>query len=54
MPLIAGRKIVGCCDLDPSRRAYTMIELQELRDVVTLSTPGLGENALVPAPTACW
>jgi hypothetical protein len=36
------------------RAAATTIaqELQELRDVVALSTPGLGENALVPAPPA--
>jgi hypothetical protein len=54
MPFIAGRKIVSSCDLDPGRRTCTTIseELQELRDVVALSTPGLGENALVPAPTA--
>jgi hypothetical protein len=54
MPFIAGRKIVSRCDLDPGRRTCTTIseKLQELRDVVALSTPGLGENALVPAPTA--
>src|SRR5262245_56214611 len=54
MPFVAGRKILSCCGLGMSRRTCTMIaqELQELRDVVALSTPGLGENALVPAPTA--
>jgi len=54
MLLIAGRKIVSCRDLGTSRRTCTTIaqELQELCDVVALSTPGLGENALVPAPTA--
>src|SRR5262245_30664661 len=54
MLFVAGRKIFSCCDLDPGRRACTMTaqELQELHDVVAFSTPGLGENALVPAPTA--
>ena len=30
MLFIEGRKIVGCCDLDTSRRTYTMIA-QELQ-----------------------
>jgi hypothetical protein len=54
MLFVAGRPIVSCCDLGTGRRTCTTVaqELQELRDVVALSTPGLGENALVSAPTA--
>src|ERR1019366_3949810 len=50
MLLIAGYQIVSRCGLDTNRRAHTVIpqELQQLRHITPLNTPGLGANALVP------
>src|SRR5271157_1253973 len=50
MVLIAGHQIVSRCGLDTNRRAHAVIaqELQQLRHITPLNTPGLGTNALVP------
>ena len=54
MLLVAGHQIVGRCGLDTSRRAHTVTaqELQQLRHLAPLATPGLGANALVSTTTA--